>query len=77
MNVDDIDTYPGGAVVHFQRSNGSVVSARNLAPQSVVPTIGPPHVIFYFTRDVLEAKCLCFFCRAFSAGHVFLKTCPA
>ena len=76
MNVDDIDTYPVGAVVNFQRSNGSVVSARILAPQSAVPTTGPPHAILYFTRDVLEAKCLCSFCRAFSAGRVFLKNVP-
>ena len=68
MNVDDIDTYPLGAVVNFQRSNGSVVSTRILAPQSVVPTTGPPHAILYFTRDVLEAKCLYFFCRALLQG---------
>ena len=30
MNVDDIDTYSPGAVVNFQRSDGSIVSAKIL-----------------------------------------------
>ena len=32
MNVDDIDTYSPGAVVSFQRSDGSIVSAKILGP---------------------------------------------
>jgi hypothetical protein len=32
MNVDDFDTYSAGAVVNFQRSDGSIVSAKILGP---------------------------------------------
>ena len=44
MNVDDNDTYSPGAVVNFRRSEGNVVSAKILAPQSVVLTTGPSHM---------------------------------
>ena len=32
MNVDDIDTYSPSAIVNFQRSDGSIVSAKILGP---------------------------------------------